>query len=319
MNLKLSAAGFAIQADKGAPEAQPAYWGPVGGGGLVGFELEQTEDELTSAEIGGIGEYRAGVAVGADYESRMWPASIAGLLYAVLGDISTTGVSAPYTHTIVPASLLPWATVFGQKDMERKAASDCKCDELKIEWEGNSPVKVTPTWAGMGAMWSDVAYVPALDEALLSYFKGIHLAATIDLDGATHDGGATILSGSLDIKRNLTGDTKSGQLEPSDVNEGALEIDVELKVRVPDLTLVRLLLTGAVDGDTITADVPYGDFSLAFTDAPDSVTLAATRVAFKTSEPDADPKGGPGELTLTGRCYGNPCLTAIAVNDVATY
>jgi hypothetical protein len=104
-----------------------------------------------------------------------------------------------------------------------------------------------------------------------------------------------------------------------DVYEGNLEIDVELKVRVPDLLPVRLLLTGAVDGDSISGEVPYGDISLVFTDAPASVTLAATRVAWKTAEPDADPKGGPAELTLQGRCYGNPCFTATVINDVATY
>ena len=90
MNLKLSAAGFALQSAKGAAKAQPSWWGPVGGGGLVSFELEQTEDELTSATVGAIGEYRAAVAIAADYESRMWPASIGALLYAVLGDIQTS-------------------------------------------------------------------------------------------------------------------------------------------------------------------------------------------------------------------------------------
>ena len=438
MNMKLSAAGFAIQAAKGAPEAQPDYFGPVGGGGLVGFELEQNEDELTSAEIGGIGEFRESAAVAADYESRMWPASFAGLLYAVLGDLDTSGGApavkavlttalagvnndltflaktggtagngitvalvdpagndqaldvtviasaitvhlatgvggaitstatqvknainadveakalvtasvapgnsgagvvialAPanlaggaaaggggsYTHVIEPAATLPWATVFGQKDSDRKAASDCKLDELKIEWEGNAPVKVTPTWAGVDADWSDDPYVPGLDEALLDYLKGIHLAGVIDLDGSTYDGGAKILGGSVDIKRNLAADVYSGDLLAGDVFEGGLEIDVELKVRVPDLEPVRLLLTGAVDGVEISGEVPYGEFSLAFSDSPVSVTLAATRVAWKTAEPDADPKGGPAELTLQGRCYGNPCFTATVVNDVATY
>ena len=438
MNLKLSAAGFAIQSAKAAAEAQPAWWGPVGGGGLVSFELEQTEDELTSAQVGAIGEYRAAVAIAADYESRMWPASIGALLYAVLGDIQTsegtpavkavlttalagvnndltflaatagvagngitvaltdpsgndqelgvvvtgsaivvnlatdedgaitstarevrdavntdseaaalvaaslapgndgsgvvtelaaanlaggadaTGTGAS-THVITPDASLPWCTVFGAKDTERKAASDCKLDSLKIEWEGNSPVKVTPTWAGMGVAWSDAAYVPVLDESLLDYLKGIHLTAVLDLDGSGYDGSAEIKSGSVEIKRNIAGDTKSGQLEPSSLDEGSFECDVELVVRVPDLLPVRLLLTGAVDGDSVSADVPYGEFSLAFADSPDSVALAATRVAWKTSEPEASPAGGPAELTLQGRCYGNPAITATVINAVASY
>lgn len=320
MNTKLSAAGFAIQAAQAAAEAQPAYFGPVGGGGLVGFEVEQNEDELTSAEVGGVGEYRESVAVGADYESRMWPASIAGLLYAVLGCVDTVGATPPYTHAITPAAELPFCTVFGVKDTERKAAVDCKLDELKLEWEGNGPVKVTATWAGMDAAWSAVAYVPDLDETLVAYFKGIHLAATLDLNGAGVDGGAVILGGSVDVKRNLTGDTRSGQLTPSGIDEGAFECDVELKTRVADLTAVRLLLTGTAGGTEVAAEPPYGDVSLVFTKGADVVTLAAARVAWRVpDEPDADPKGGPGELTIQGRCYGNPALTASVVNAVATY
>lgn len=442
MNMKLSAAGFAIQAAKGAAEAEPDFMGPVAGGALVTFALEQAEDELTSAEIVGPGEFRSSAAAAADYETRAWPQSVAGLLYAALGDIDTSGGApavpavyttaltgtnndltflaktagtagnsitvalvdpsandqalsvdvagsaisvnlatgpggaitstatqvknavnadaeakalvtasiAPgnsgagvvtaltaknlaggaaaggggaYTHVITPAAVVPWATVFGKKDTDRKAAVDCKLDELKLEWEGNQPIKVNATWAGCDADWAESDYVPGLDEALLDYFKGIHLAdQTIDLDGNGYDGGARLLGGSLTIKRNVTADIYSGDMLAGDIFEGALEIDAEFKVRVQDLTATRLLLTGAEDGTTITADVPYGGFDLTFTDSPSSLQLAATRVAWKAGEPDADPKGGPAELTLTGRCYGSTpgsVLTATVVNATASY
>ena len=55
-------------------------------------------------------------------------------------------------------------------------------------------------------------------------------------------------------------------------------------------------------------------------DAPGSVALHAGRVAWKVpEEPDADPKGGPAELTLQGRCYGDPAITATVINSVASY
>ncbi|MEI6449767.1 MAG: hypothetical protein WCP98_07425 [Actinomycetes bacterium] len=442
MNMKLSAVGFALQSAKGAAEAQPEFWGPVGGGSLVTFALEQAEDELTSAEIVGPGEFRSSAAAAADYESRAWPQSIAGLLYAALGAIDSDPGSAPavmavlttalaganndltflaktggtagnsitvalvatgndtplsvdvassaitvnlatggagaitstasqvraainadtdakalitaslapgnsgvgvvtalsaanlaggaaaggggtYTHVITPTSEVPWATVFGKKDSDRKAAVDCKLDELKIEWEGNQPLKVNATWAGCDADYAAADYTPGLDEALLDYFRGIHLStATIDLDGNGYTGDAAILSGSLTIKRNLNADIYCGSLLAGDIFEAALEIDAELKVRVPDLLPVRLLLTGSEGGTAITGTVPYGEFDLVFSNAPDSLELAATRVAWKAGEPDADPKGGPAELTLTGRCYGSTpasVLTATVVNAHATY
>ena len=319
MNLKLSAAGFAIQVAKGTAKTQPAFWSPVAGGALVTLGVEQAEDELTSSEVGSIGEYRESAAVAADYETRAWPQSIAGLLYAALGAIATVGADPPYTHTITPAALLPWATVFGSKDTARRSAPDCKLDELKIEWEGNLPIKVTTTWAGLGFTYSAIAYVPVLDEKALEYFKGIALAATIDLDGAAYDGGGKVLGGSIDIKRNLVSGGHSGALLPDDIDEGSPEIDAEIKYRVPDLVPVRLLLTGSPTGTGPSIDVPYGEFSLVFTHGADVMTLAATKVAWKTDEPDADPKGGPAELTLQGRCYGAVPLTATVVNSHATY
>jgi hypothetical protein len=320
VNLKISAAGFAVQAAQGAAEAQPAWWGPVGAGKLVGLEVEQTEDELTSARVAGVGEFRDSLSILAGYETRVWPGSFAGLLYAVLGAIQTVGAGAPYTHAITPAALLPWCTVFGAKDTERKSASDAKLDSLKVEWEGNGPVKATAAWAGLGVAWSDVAYVPASDETDESYLKGINLTSVLDLDGSGYDGGAVLQGGSLEVKRNVTPDPKSGQLAPAGLSEGAFECDVELKVRVPDLLPVRLLLTGAVDGDAVSADVPYGDFTLTFADAPGSVALHAGKVAWKVpEEPDADPKGGPAELTLQGRCYGDPAITGTVINSVASY
>jgi len=441
MNLKLSAAGFAIQAAKGAAEDQPAFWGPVAGGNLVTFELEQTEDELTSAEVGGIGEYRSSAAAVADYETRAWPKSIVGLLYAALGDCDSSGGApavaavyttalvgvnndltflaktagtagnditvelndpsandaelsvdvtdsaitvnlatgsggaitstatqvknainadadakalitasvAPgnsgagvvtelaatnlaggaaaggggtYTHVVTPAATLPWATVFGKKDSDRKAASDCKLDELKFEWEGNDPIKVTTTWAGIDAEYSEEDYVPVLDEAELDYLKGIHLqTAAIDLDGSEYDGDAEILGGSIAVKRNLTADIYSGDLLAGDLLEGNPEIDIELTVRVPDLLPVRLLLTGAVDGTSVTEDVPYGSADLTFAASSDSLELAATKIAWTTEEPEAEPKGGPAELKLKGRCYGTAgdLFTATGVNEHASY
>jgi hypothetical protein len=318
MNLKDAAVGFAIQADKDEAAAQPAFWCPVGGGALLALTPEQVEDELTSSEVGSIGEFRQSVAVAADYETRAWPRSIGGLLYAVLGAVDSTGAD-PYTHLITPDLSLPWTTVFAAKGSERKAAANCKLDELKLEWEGNGPLKVTTTWAGLSVAWSAVAYTPDLDEKALRYLKGIDLTAVLDLDGKAYDGGAKVLGGSLDIKRNLTSDIYSGELLPGDLFEGGLEIDAELKVRVPDLLPVRLLLTGSTSGADPSPDVPYGDFSLTFASAPDSLALAATRVAWKTSEPDADPKGGPGELTLQGRCYGATPLTATVINAHASY
>jgi hypothetical protein len=227
------------------------------------------------------------------------------------------------THLITPAEELPWATIFGQKGkgakVERKAFQDCKCDELKIEWEGNGPVKVTPSWLGGNVDGLTDEFTIGLDETDLPYLMGIHSACTLDLDGTGEDCDATIKGGSIDIKRNVTADLRSGQIEPAGADEGGFEAEIELNVRVQDLAAVRLLLTGSTTGEELSVDVIYGDFTVAFTDSPTVVTITATKVAWKTEEPESDPKGGPAELKLTGRCYGSIPLTASVVNTVASY
>jgi hypothetical protein len=42
-------------------------------------------------------------------------------------------------------------------------------------------------------------------------------------------------------------------------------------------------------------------------------------VAWQTEEPESDPKGGPAEITLKGRCYGSVPLTGRVINTVASY
>ena len=83
---------------------------------------------------------------------------------------------------------------------------------------------------------------------------------------------------------------------------------------------MRLLLTGAVDGDSVSADVPYGDFTLTFADGGDSVALAATQRRLEDVRgARRRPEGRPAELTLQGRCYGDPPITATVINAVASY
>ena len=321
MNLALSAVGIGIQSAKGTAAAEPAFYHGVDGGNIVTFGVSQVEDELTSGLVAGTGEYRESVAVAADYGTRAWMKSVGAYLYAALGAVSVTGTTT-YTHVITADSSLPYVTVFGKKDADFKVASDCKIDQLVLEWDGNGPLKLTPTFAGC-ALAYDTAYTPTLDETLLAYYTALGGTFTLDLNGSAEDCGATILGGKVTIARNLTSDMVSGTLAPSDVTAGKLQVDVELKGRVPDLTATRLLLTGTTTGTEASGAVLYGGFSFGFAGAsPNTLAIAGTRVAWQTEDPGADPKGGPGELTLKGRCYmtaGGTPVTATVVNQHATY
>ncbi len=207
MNLKLSAAGFALQSAKGAAEAQPAWWGPVGGGGLVSFELEQTEDELTSARVAGVGEFRESIAITAGYETRLWPASFAGLLYAILGARQTT--TAPRRPTPTPWTPAALAALVHRPARRTPSASRRRTrppTRSRSSGRATGSVKATVAWAGLGVAWSPIAYVPVSDETDEGYLKGINLTSVIDLDGSGYDGGAVLQGGLVEIKRNLAPD-----------------------------------------------------------------------------------------------------------------
>lgn len=322
MNLALSAIGFALQADKATAATEPQFWHGVDGGKMVEFPVEQKEDELTTGLPAGVGEFRESVMPAAGYGTRAWPKSIAALLYAIMGDIATTGAGPVYTHVIEAGASLPWATVFGKKDTALQSMAASKADEIKFSWEGNGPLKVSVVWAGCTMVY-EASITPVLDESLLAYFKAAGGTFSVDLNGAGETAGGKIMGGEITFKRDVEADIYSGDLLPGDVSEKQLSVETTVKYRVPDTRAVRLLVTGALNGTAPAADPIYGGFDFLFkSGATDELRFQATRVAWQTEEPEGDPKGGPGEISLKGKCYmtaGGSPLTATVKNGHASY
>lgn len=323
MNLALSATGIAVQADKDTAAIQPTYWHGVAGGELVTASVTQEEDPITTGLAAGTGEFRSAVGIAADYEARAWLGSIGAYLYAILGDKDVTGTGDPYTHTIEAGSTIPYLTVFGQRDTDYLKATACKLDRLVIEWDGNGPLKVTPSFMGLGFTYGSAAYTPTTDETLTDYLLGLQGAYTLDLDGAGEDCDAVVQGGSLTFSRNLKADPASGSLAPADVSEGILTVEASVTVRVPDLTVLRMMLTGTTSGTTASEDVLYGELSTVFTDGTHSLTIAANKWAWKPTNPSVGPDEGPAIVTLSGKCYiasgETTPVTVTLVNAVASY
>lgn len=323
MNTALSAIGIAKQSGKGSAASEPAFWQGVTGGKMVDISPDQKPLEETSGLGAGTGEYREAVSVGADYGLLMKPKGIGALLLAILGSVTTTGASAPYSHAFVLGSSVSYFTLFGQLDSEFRTAADCKLDELSIAWDGNKPVEVNATWLGCTPGW-DTAFTPTNDErtaapvlagASGSWFK-------YDIDGTT-PAAAKILGGKITLKRGVGPDIISGSVTPDDVNEGSLEGDIELRVRAASLADLRTILTGTSNGTTIAGEPVYGSADIKFVQSATSLNLVANKIPFTCDTPEADPKGGPVELTLKGGIYvpsgGTTPITATLVNAIASY
>ena len=194
MNLKIGVAGFAVQAAKGAAEAQPAYCaGPVGGGKLV---VARGRADRGRAHVGarsaGVGEFRESRRHHGRCEGRVWPASIGGLLYAVLGAIQTVGAAAPYTHTITPAAAA--AVVHGlRREGHRAQVAPPTRSSTRSRSSGRATARSRSRRRGLASTspGRDVAYVPAPDETDVELPQGHQpRRRVLDLDGAGYDGGA---------------------------------------------------------------------------------------------------------------------------------
>lgn len=321
MNVALSAAGRAKQTAKGAIAANPTSWFGASGK-LVPFDVEQGADEIPTGLAAGTGEFRDSVAVGGDWTSRAFPLSIGEALLAVLGNVQTTGAEAPYTHVFTLGDAIPYFTIFGQLDNERRAAGDCKLDELQFKFDGNKPIETNETWGGCVPSFPTAITIPGADERLSAYFSGGRGQYKVTVLGDTPIP-AKALNGTLVLKRAIAGDIIAGTIVPDDVHEGSLVAEVEMAIRVPNLEAKRTILTGSPSGTEVTPDVVYGSFEWLFTLGAASLKFEAPRVPFNADDPEGDAKGGPATLTLKGGLYipagSTTNLTATLVNTRAEY
>jgi hypothetical protein len=115
----------------------------------------------------------------------------------------------------------------------------------------------------------------------------------------------------------------SGSITPDDVTVGRQEVECSFDVTPDDLNLWRTIVTGTSAATTAGSSVLYGTFSCQFSNGTDTLTIAASRVAFTCDFPDADPAGGTLTLTLAGLAVsdsaGTTPLTVTLVNTQASY
>ena len=310
--------GFALQTALGSPASQPAFAHGLESGG-PGADPSQETDPLTSAHLAPAGAHRDEIATGAQYVTRAWPKSVGAYLYAVLGDLATTG-TGPYEHVITLADDdLPYVTVFSDKDGTLYSIADCKLDELKLSWEGNKPVKLEAKFVG-AALDKPATFVATVDETDdPDYFSPLGGTFKMDVDSAT-PATARVKSGSLTISRGAEPHYFSGSVVAGDVTEGGCAPVVDLTLVPEDLSEWEDIVWDDV-GEALEEDVVYGSFEFTFVKGTNELVLAADRVAFVCELPEADPEGGAAELELTGVCYRttDTPVTATLTNGQATY
>lgn len=316
----LALVGMAKQTVKGTAASNPTFKHGVSGGSVFSVEVDQSAADVTSGTRVSPQVDRNAVMASQEFETRAFPKSLGLYLFGALGGIATTG-AGPYTHTITPADTLPYLTGFGQFNGETFKVQDYRVGDLGLSWTGNEPVGVSVN--GMGTVLAGGAtFTATVDDTRSSYFRGAGGTFLVDAGSATAVA-AKITGGEVTIANGLEPVMVSGTITPDEIYPGRVEIGVSLTIVPDDLTDFKKVVTGTGAGTAAAAATTYGSFSLQFVNGTDTLTLAATRVAFTCAFPDADPAGGAAEITLEGIVVlptaGGNAFTATLVNGQTSY
>ena len=334
INTSIGLVGVAKQADKSTAATTPTFKHGLTGGGLIKPErsVEQKNIACGLRANTANGAYVSEVNIAVDYETVAY-ADVLGLyLYAALGAVATTaaGKSGYYTHTIKLGNSIPYLTFWGQVGDTAQStvfkATGCKMDTLSFSFEGNAPLDIGVTAAGVDAdlfgAWSDSAEPSCFD----GYFiptGGKFLMAT----GSQTPAACSVSKGSLDLSNNLSTHFSAGSVTPDELCEGKLTTSGSVTVMPDDWALIRTLLTGSAMGTEVTSQIVYGSLEWTFTHSQDEncqLVLAVKNIPFTCDTPEVDPEGNYAEIDFSFDNVGIASKTdspvvATLTNKVTSY
>ena len=315
--------GVAKQASKGTLAANPTFAHGLTGGTPISVEPNHSALEVTAGKRASYNVIREGVVNGATIEAPAYLKSLGLYLLGALGTDSVTG-TGPYVHTYATGDL-PYLSVFAKGlDTTIEAIRDCKVDELSIKWEGNQPVTISVKLLGTTFSYPSTFTATTDETGSESFLVATGGTFQIDPLGSTL-ANARVISGELTIKNNVSAIDPAASIEADDVFEGVQEHSLKLTIVPDSLAEFRKVITGAANGTAVSATAPTGSVSLTFKENAGTGQLAVTgsKVAFMTSFPDADPKGGAVEIELAGMAVmpagGTAPLVYALTNAQATY
>lgn len=324
---RLSRAGLSRQSAKGTAASAATYGYGVDGGSIFKLDLQEDEIGLTWSNLDILGYDRKGVKPSQDVGS-IATANLIGLyLLGALGADTVTGSASPYTHTITPASVLPYLTAwgaFGTADFAQ--IIDSKVSSLELTWEQAGKLQTKAMIPGITPAFLASQYTETNLEVPSSVGYFTAGGGTFTIEGTT----ALITGGTIKIDNHIAQPIVSSTVLPADVVEGKREITWSLKILPTDTHLFREVYFGAGTAGALSGMSPYphyGAISAVFTGptvggSATSLTLSSSTVRFMVEFPESGPDGGPAELTLAGTSIlpsSGASLTATLTNGVSGY
>jgi hypothetical protein len=323
LNKKIALIGIDRQVSgKGTLAATATYAMGLRSGTVFDAGMDQTYEELTISDRFPPSAYRTAFHPQVEFTTRAWPRSIGLLLYGALGSISTSGAGDPWTHTITPGATPLYLTAFAQLDTEYQRLRDCRIETLEFTWDKAEPLEVNVHMLGtIPTLYQSAPTVTNNDSDQQSFYPA---GGTFQLDtDSTTPVTADVTGGSISISNHLIPIDLSRALTPDDNWPGLHEITVTLRVIPTDTTMFREIVTGSGAGTTVSNAPIYGSFLTTFVinAGTRELTMTATRMAWTTEYPEADPAGGPAELEMTATVLkpAGTAFTATLKNQTASY
>jgi hypothetical protein len=232
---------FAFQTVKGTKAAASVYGSRLAGGTMVGpMRTDEFFDETTGAQMRDA-RYPSEVHAAGAPEMFVPPNAAAAMLYAVLGDVATTGIADPWSHEITAATSLPWMTWWRNVGALLFGYSiDCKVTQLVISGEANKPLRMTATVMGLDPRYASAEETTATIEITdrVLYYDG---KGALQLEGAAVP---CMRSFTLTINRN--GESIPGDdIIPCDITEGLFDITLATTALFTDVSLYNRIMFGS--------------------------------------------------------------------------
>jgi hypothetical protein len=320
-------AGVAKQSAQGTIATNPTYAHGLSGGAPVSADPNQSPLDVTAGKRVQTNMFRESVVNGATIQSPAYIQSLGMYLLGALGTDTVSGTS-PKTHTYSTGDL-PYLSIFAKgvdatAGQTIQAVRDCKVDELSLKWDNSKPLELSVKLNGTVFSYPSTFTATTDDTGSESFLVPVGGTFQVDTISGTPVS-ARVVSGELTVKNNVSPIDPSASIEAIDVWEGVQEHMVKLTIVPDSLTEFRKTLTGSASGTAASSSVPVGSINLVFKEnnGTNTLTVTAAKVAFLTSLPEADPKGGAIQIELAGVAVmpsgGTAPVVYALTNSVASY
>ena len=291
----LSFLGVAKETTKGTGAASTAFI-PITQLDPHDIQMFQQDMGLRGAMVDVYGDVAGPVYAEIQLAGYAFPDTFPWLLANIMGDLVTTGGSAPYSHTMATKNsgdgqpgAISASDFYGIVGTHTRQFAGCQVGELSMKFAGDGPLMWTSKLTGFA---STLVAKPTQSFTAITHYPG--WLGTLNVGAANK---LFLESGELNIKRNVNViHTVDGSAAPYQIFVGPLAIDFKLTVVMEDDAELIRYLTAAPAATVLNWTT--------------GVSAALTQIQCTMTKPqyeDAVIKRGKDfiELELTGKALAN--------------